>query len=156
MAIASRLKWYLGAREVEYEVVRHAHSTTSLDSAKAAHIPSGRLAKCVLLEDERGYLLAIVPASCRIDLGAIEEQLNRKLELAGESELADVFPDCEVGAVPPVGAAYNIPTLLDDSLLRLPDVYLESGDHEDLVHVSGEAFQVLLAESAHGAIARVH
>ena len=156
MAIASRLKWYLGSRKVDYEVVAHRHTSTSLGSAREAHIPSGRLAKCVLLEDERGYMLAIVPASCHVDLSAVETQLHRKLELADESELAELFPDCEVGAVPPFGAAYNIPTLIDDALLRLPDVFLEAGDHEDLLHLSGEAFHLLLADSPHGHIARLH
>jgi Ala-tRNA(Pro) deacylase len=156
MAIASRLKWYLGARDVEYEVIEHPHTYSSLDSARSAHIPSGRLAKCVLLEDERGYVLAIIPASCRVSFDAIEKQLHRKLELASESELGELFPDCEVGALPPVGAAYNIPTLLDESLLRMPDVYLEAGDHEDLIHLSGDSFKSLLRESARGSIALRH
>jgi Ala-tRNA(Pro) deacylase len=156
MAIATRLKWYLGTHDVGYDVVIHEHTKTSLDSAKAAQIPSGRLAKCVLLEDERGYLLAIVPASRRIDLDAIEQQLHRHFELASEPELRSLFPDCELGAIPPAGAAYNIPTLIDDSLFRMPDLFLEAGDHEQLIHLTGSAFRNLLQDSPHGHIARRH
>ncbi len=156
MAITARLKWYLNSRDVDYEVVEHLHSSTSVGSARAAHLPTGRVAKCVLLEDERGYLLALLPASCRLNLGAIEKQLHRQLELSSEEELEEMFPDCEVGAVPPIGEAYNIPMLVDDSLLRLPDLYLEGGDHEGLVHVSGEAFHLLMGDSAHGRISRPH
>ena len=156
MSIAKRLKWYLGARNVEYAVLSHEPTRSSLDSAKAAHIPSGRLAKCVLLEDERGYLLAIVPASRRIDLDAIEKQLHRHLELASEAELRLLFPDCELGAIPPAGAAYNIPTLIDDALSKMPDVFLEAGDHEQLIHMSGSAFRHLLLNSPHGHIAQRH
>ena len=156
MAIAKRLKWYLDANGLEYEVVHHDHSTTSLESARAAHVPAGKLAKCVLLEDERGYLLAVLPASCHLDFAEIEEQLARRLELASEAELADVFGDCEPGAVPAAGPVYGIPTLVDDSLLRMPDVYLEGGDHEELVHLSGPAFRKLLAESLHGRFSRPH
>ena len=141
MAISSRVKWYLNSHDLDYEVVEHEHSSTSMGSARAAHLPAGRVAKCVLLEDERGYVLAILPASCRVRLDAIEEQLDRHLEFATESELERLFPDCEVGAVPPMGDAYNIPMLVDDSLLRLPDLYLEGGDHETLLHVDSDAFQ---------------
>lgn len=156
MAIASRLKWYLDSRDVEYEVVHHVHTNTSLDSARAAHVPSGRVAKCVLLEDERGYVLAVLPASCRLDLAAIERQLDRQLELASEDELEEIFPDCDRGAVPPVGAPYNIPMLVDESLLRLPDLYAEGGDHDSLLHLSSESFGKILAMSTCGTIRRPH
>jgi len=156
MAMSARLKWYLDSRHVDYEVVPHLHSSSSEGSARAAGLPTGKVAKCVLLEDERGYLLALIPASCRLSLSAIKNQLHRPLELASEEELEAIFPDCEIGAVPPIGEAYNIPMLVDDSLLRLPDVYLEGGDHEELVHVTGDSFHVLTGDSAHGRISKPH
>ena len=152
MSIATRLRWYLDSHDVEYELIHHSHSSSSLDSAKKAHVPAGRMAKCVLLEDESGYLLAILPASCRMHFTAIEELLHRQLELATEEELAEIFRDCEIGAVPAIGLPYNVPMLVDDSLLRLPDLYFEAGDHEDLVHMSGEAFRALAGQSLHGRI----
>ena len=154
MAIAKRLQWYLQQHGLDYDLVPHAHSSSSLESARAARIPAGKLAKCVLLEDERGYLLAVLPASCHLDLAKVEAQIHRRLELASETEVGERFGDCEVGAVPPTGAVYGIPTLVDDSLLRMPDVYLEAGDHEELVHLSGSAFRALLAQSMHGRFAR--
>jgi len=156
MAIATRLKWYLGSRHVEYDIVTHEETKTSIDSAKTARIPAGRLAKCVLLEDERGYLLAILPASRRVDLDAVEDQLHRHLSLASEPELRSLFPDCELGAIPATGAAYNIPTLIDDSLFMMPDLFFEAGDHEQLIHLTGEAFRNLLPDSPHGHIAHRH
>lgn len=154
--IASRIKWYLDAHGICYEVVHHEHVESSLESARAAHVPVGRVAKCVLLEDEHGYLLAILPASCRLSLGRVREQLRRRLELASEAELGLLFGDCEIGAVPALGAAYGIPTLIDDSLLRMPDVYFEAGDHEDLVHLSGSAFRALLGDAKHGRFCQPH
>ena len=156
MAIARRLKWYLDSHSVDYEVVHHAHSTTSSESARAAHVPEGRVAKCVLLEDERGYMLAIVPASCRVSLEGLAQQLDRSFELATEPELGELFRDCEVGAVPAANEAYGIPAVIDESLLRLPDLYFEAGDHEDLVHVSGEMFRQLQKRALHGKIGRPH
>jgi Ala-tRNA(Pro) deacylase len=154
MTIANRVKWYLDAHHIEYELVPHEHSSTSLESARAARVPSGRVVKCVLLEDERGYLMAIVPASCRVDLEEIGRQLGRHLTLASEAELGEIFDGCEIGAVPPIGDAYNIPTAIDDALLRLPDVYFEAGDHEELVHVSRKAFAHLLPHTLHGRYSR--
>jgi len=156
MTIAKRLKWVLDAHHVEYEITTHAHTQTSYDSARAAHVPEGRVAKCVLLEDERGYMLAVVPASCRVALDAMNDSIGRHFELATEAELEDIFPSCERGAIPPFGAIHPIPMAIDDSLLRLPDIYFEAGDHEGLVHVSGEAFKLLLGESQHGHFGTLH
>jgi len=156
MAIANRLKWVLDSHGIEYELVHHSHTRSSLESAQAAHVPGGRIAKSVLLEDERGYVLAIVPASCRIDFDEIASEMGRKLELATEAELGSLFPDCEPGAVPPLGSAFPIPTAIDRSLTRMPDVYFEAGDHEDLVHISGDSFRALFGSAREGHFGRPH
>lgn len=154
MAIANRLRWYLDAHGVQYDVLHHSHSKSSLGSARAAQVPGDRLAKCVLLEDERGYLLAVLPASHRMMMRALGAQLERRLELASEAELRQLFADCEVGAVPPLGSAYGIPTLIDDSLLSAPEVYFEAGDHEELIHMRGAEFLALMAGARHGRFSR--
>jgi Ala-tRNA(Pro) deacylase len=154
MAIAARLKWFLDSRGAHYDLVPHHHTSTSLETAEAAQVPVDRVAKCVLLEDERGYLMAVLPASHRIRIRELTEQMERSLELASEPELQQLFADCEPGAVPPVGAAYGLPTVVDDSLLSAPDVYFEAGDHEDLVHLSGAEFLSLLSGSRHGRFSR--
>lgn len=154
MAISARLKWYLDSHHVRYDLVAHDHSSSSCESARAAGVPDRRVAKCVLLEDERGYVLAVLAASRRIALGALEEQLHRKLELASETELAQLLPDCERGAVPPFGAAYNIPTVIDSSLLNAPEVYFEGGDHQDLVHMRGGEFLSLMTGARHAHFGR--
>ena len=156
MSIATRLKWVLESNQVEYEIIAHEHTSSSLASAKAAHVPTGRVAKCVLLEDERGYILAIVPASCRVAIDAIGETTGRNLELATEPELEGIFTDCERGAIPPFGAQTPLPMAVDESLLRLPDIYFEAGDHEGLVHVSGEAFKSLCGDMRQGRFSRLH
>ena len=154
MAIARRLKWYLDAQGVDYEVLPHPHSSTSEETARLAHIPADSLAKPVLLEDELGYLMAIVPASRLVDLEGLSEQLHRDLELASETELSELFHDCERGATPPLGGPYRVPTVYDDSLAALNDVYFEAGDHEDVVHMRGADFLSLLQGSRHGSFSR--
>ena len=152
MAVSRRLKWYLEQKRIEFRVLPHAPSGSSRGTAQAAHVEREHLAKCVLLEDERGYLLAVLPASRRIALGSLRRALERPLELASEAELGDIFDDCALGAVPPVGPAYGIPTIVDERLLHLTDVYFEGGDHESLVHVTGADFSALWAGLPRGDI----
>ena len=76
--------------------------------------------------------------------------MQRNLGLATESELAGLFQDCAPGAIPPIGPAYGIETLVDESLLQMDDVYFEAGDHEELIHLSGKQFRELLAGARHG------
>ena len=156
MAIAKRVKWYLDTHHVDYELISHKHTMSSLESAQAAHVPEGLVAKSVLLEDERGYVLAVIPASCRLQLEEIEDQTGRRLELATEGELLSLFRGCELGAIPPLGEAFNIPTAVDDSLLRLPEVYFEAGDHEELVHISGPDFRAISSRAQHGRFCHPH
>jgi Ala-tRNA(Pro) deacylase len=150
MAIARRLQWYLDAKGVHYYVLPHAHSSSSLETARQAHVPADRLAKAVLLEDERGYVMAILPASHRIDLARLNQQLHRDLELAREREIAELFHDCERGALPALGSPYRVPTVYDDALSAAPEVWFEAGDHEDVVHLMGGDFLRLLDGSLHG------
>ena len=150
MPISKTLQWYLNARGVSYETLRHPHSRNSEETADAAFIWEDQLAKTVLLEDEQGYLLAVLPASHRVDLKKLEQELHRKLELADEEELSDLFPDCELGALPPLGRAYGIPTIYDDRLRKLACIYFEGGDHRDLVYMGGSEFIDLLKDSLHG------
>jgi len=154
MTIAKRLEWYLDAAGVEYEVLPHPHSSYSAQTARRTRIPLYCLAKPVLLEDEYGYVMALVPAARRVDIERLGHQLHRKLELATEAEVGDLFDDCEPGAMPAIGNPYLIPTVYDDSLCGLTDVYFEAGDHDDVVHMSGDAFLDLLSGSLHGRFSR--
>ena len=123
MPMSRRLRWYLDARGVKYEVLPHLRTQTSLQTAREAHIPPEHLAKSVLLEDEQGYLMAILPASRRIEPGRLERTTGRRLELATEPELVERFQDCQVGAVPPLGEAFGIRTLINESLLVADEIY---------------------------------
>jgi len=120
-----------------------------MHTAEAAQISGEQVAKGVLLKDESGYLLAVLPASYNIRVGTLRDLLNRPVELAPESDLVAVFPDCEVGAVPALGSAYDVPTVVDDSLVKLSEIYFEAGDHEELIKVTGAAFADLLGPAEH-------
>ncbi len=149
MGIPATIREYLDLRDADYRVDIHPHSESSMRTAEAAHISGDRIAKGVLLKDEDGYLLAVLPASYSVRIGVLQDLLERPVELAPEMDLAVVFPDCEVGAVPALGPAYDIPTVVDDSLVSLAEVYFEAGDHEELIRTTGAAFGDLLDEAQH-------
>ena len=156
MAIAKRVQWYLDTHTAQYDLIPHAHSASSAETARLAGVPTDKLAKCILVEDERGYLMTVLPASRRIDLRRLRDFCSRTFELASENELGEIFHDCERGAVPPVANAYGIPVMLDDSLLGLDEIYFEAGDHEGVIHMSGEQFIDLMTDCRHGMISRTH
>lgn len=141
MAIAQTVADYLEERQVPFQVVAHPRTASSLQSAHAAHVPSDWLAKAVMLEDPSGYLMAVIPAACHIKLGILRQELGRPLGLATEGEVAKLFSDCALGAVPALGPAYGIETIVDESLLHGDDdIYLEAGDHEELLRVAPVQF----------------
>lgn len=152
MAIAISLQDYLERNNVPYEVIPHRRETTMRAAAHSAGLPEDCVVKAVLLEDEDGYVLAAVPASCHVQLGEISKMTRRRVGLATEREIAQLFSDCEVGAVPPVGAAYGVETLVDESLDEQHDLYFEAGDHCSLVHVKGEDFARMLRDARYGHI----
>jgi Ala-tRNA(Pro) deacylase len=152
--IATRLRWYLDQCGLPYEVLPHPRSASSLQTAREAHVRPEKLVKPVLLEDERGYVMAVVPATTRVDLASLSAQLHRELALASEAEIEALFADCASGAMPALGAPYRIPTVYEDSLAALRDVYFEAGDHEDLVHMRAVDFLELLSGALHGHFTR--
>ena len=152
MSIAASVARHLHRTGVKYELIAHHHTSNSTYSAQAAHVPGEQLAKCVMLEDDRGYVMAVLPATRKVNLAALHRRFERDLELAPESELARLFTDCEPGAIPPLGDAYGIDAIVDDSLVGKPDVYFEAGDHCELVHVSGEDFLRLMGKAPREAI----
>ena len=101
MAMAISLEQYLIKNRIRYDVMTHQPTRHSMETAHAAGIPAGRLAKSVVLRDERSYLVAVVPATHRLELGRLRRQLARPLRLATDEEIQSLFGDCVEGAVPP-------------------------------------------------------
>ncbi|MES9900624.1 MAG: YbaK/EbsC family protein [Sedimenticola sp.] len=152
MAIASQLEKYLQQREVEYQVVAHPHSEYSMETAAKAHVHGDALAKGVLVKDDDGYLLVVVPADYHIELESLHKLLQQEVAMVDEATLGEVFSDCELGAVPPVGMAYGIKTVWDpkSSLGKLNEIFFEAGDHQSLLRMSGEQFHELMAPAERG------
>lgn len=155
MTVASTISHYLNDHSVNYRVIPHDHSATSRESARKAGIREDSVAKAILLEDDQGMVMAIIPASNSLNISAVHDETGRNhLRMMDESAFSSVFRDCEVGALPPLGPAYGITTLVDDSLARCDTIYLESGDHESLVALDGRDFQQLMSNCRHCDLSR--
>lgn len=149
MGIAMKLSDYLKASAVPFEVLKHTHSGNSMQTALASNVPAGCLAKAVVLEDKTHTVMAVLPASKRLELRELRASDGPDLRLATEAELKGLFIDCEPGAVPPLGAVYGIETIWDDSLMEQSEIYFEAGDHETLVHMKSRDFIGLMKGARH-------
>lgn len=154
MAIAATLKQYLDLHHSDYELVPHPRTYTSMRTAEAAHLSGDHIAKSVVVGDGRHYALMVLPATHRLALHRVPAPSDRRMRLASEAEFAHLFSDCEIGSIPACGAAYGLTTWVDDALLEQDEVYFESGNHEELVHMSGEQFRELMDEAGHGELSR--
>lgn len=151
MTIAATIMTYLADKGVPYDIVSHRRSGDSLDSAIAAQVPGDKLAKAIVLKDEEGYLVAVMPALWKIKMSQIHKVTGRPhLQLVTEDQLSPLFKDCEVGAVPAIAPAYGLATIWDASLGSADPVYFEGGDHVSLVRVSGAEFRRLMADAGCG------
>jgi len=144
MSIAYRVQDYIAENGLAWDPLPHRASATCREAARVAHVPPGQVAKAVVLKDELGFVLAVIPADAHLDMAPLGEALGRDLHLATESELARLFPDCVPGAVPPVGAAYGVATLWATRLGDAHDIYFEGGDKQTLVHMLGADFAELM------------
>src|SRR5262249_26947171 len=107
--ISSRLSQYFEQRGVRYEISQHRFSRSSVQTARVAHVPPFLVAKSVILEDDGGFVMAVIPADRYVMVGRLASLLGRhKLHLSDEERVAAVFGDCDRGAVPPVGMAWGI------------------------------------------------
>ena len=153
MSIATTLKQFMADQGVSYGVVTHSRTEDAMRTAAAAHVSGEILAKAVVLKDDRGYLVAIMPATYKVRMGPVHELTGRShLEMVDENELAGLFMDCERGAVPAVPAAYGLDAVWDDSLAQAETIYFEGGDHRSLIHVTGDDFRQLMGAAEHGVL----
>jgi Ala-tRNA(Pro) deacylase len=147
MALAVSLKDHLDRMRIRYEVIPHAATPSTSRTAEATHVPGDKVAKGVLVRDKDGYTLAVLPASCHLRLPNLGALLGVGVALATEQEVDQIFTDCAHGAIPPIGGAYGLDTVVDDRLMERDEVYFEGGDHVSLVRVSAPDLEKLMADA---------
>jgi Ala-tRNA(Pro) deacylase len=136
---------YLRRNKVRYSHSMHSPAYTALDVASAERMPAHNLIKTVVYSGDNGYGMLLMPADHIVDFDEVCRLLGlREIRLSTEPELKALFPDCEVGAMPPFGNLFNLPVLVDESIAGAQFVAFNGGTHRDVIHISGSDFHTLV------------
>jgi len=139
-----RLKEFLDANNVKYITISHSRAFTAQETATSAHIAREELAKTVMVKIDGKMAMAVLPASCNVDLELLKDVTNSStIELADEKEFQDLFPDCEVGAMPPFGNLYQMEVFAAESLSEDEEFAFNAGTHRELIKMSYKDFERL-------------
>lgn len=133
----SKVRTYLDGLHVKYVVIGHSPAYTALETARHAHISGQELAKTILVKIDGQMAIAVLPASCQIDFDRFRRSIGaRSVELANEAELRDLFPDCELGAMPPFGNLYGMPVFVAERLTERDEIAFNAGSHSVLFQMA--------------------
>ncbi len=152
MPAARRIREMLDARGIRYEIIPHKPAHTAQTLAEAEHVPSIEHAKSVVVRVGDRLALFVIPACYDLDFGAVADQLGEAVALAEESEFADRFPDCQLGAIPPLGSLYGLETYVDETLAREPVITFPAGVFRESIRMSYADFEQLI----HPTVGRYH
>jgi Ala-tRNA(Pro) deacylase len=142
-----RLESFLRDNSVAFQVHHHPEAFTAQEVAAVEHVPGKELAKVVLVSGGEQLAMAVVPAPHQVDLDKAAAALGvGKARLASEEEFAAEFPDCDTGAMPPMGngTLYDIPVYVDGSLKDQGTIVFNACTHSDAIHMSYEDFERLV------------
>ena len=140
-----RLKEFLDSHHVRYVSIRHSSAYTAQEIAASAHVPGKELAKTVMLEIDGKMAMAVLPASLMVDLHRVKEATGcSRVKLASEDEFAVMFPECEVGAMPPFGNLYGMEVFVDESLAEDDEIAFNAGTHVELIRLTYGDFAELV------------
>ena len=148
MSVPARLKSFLDSNQIPYETLSHSTTYTAQGTATLMQISGKEVAKTVVLRaGELGEetILAVLTGPKHVKLDKLAAAIGNPVRLATELEFSSLFPDCELGAMPPFGALYNLPVYVDESLAKDKEVLFNAGTHHDAVRMAYEDF-VRLAE----------
>ena len=140
MTMSARLKAFLDEHHVEYTMMTHSPAYTAQAAAATLHCPGKELAKTVVLRAGEDTLLAVLPASYHVSLKKLAAVVGKTVRLATEQEFIGLFPDCELGAMPPFGELYKLPVCVDESLTADEEIVFNAGTHRDAIRMRYDDF----------------
>ena len=144
-----RMERFLDQHMIPFEIVAHPHTQTSAATARAARVTPGRVAKGVLLDGAECQMVAMIPADQEIHLGKLGLDVGVEFSLADETSVSHLFKECAPGVVPGLPNAWGVEMVWDDALMAQPDIYLEAGDHERLLHIETRYLQEAFGDAPH-------
>jgi Ala-tRNA(Pro) deacylase len=136
---------YLKKSGVKYESREHKPTFSAQQMAAVEHEPGRFVVKPVVVRADGKYVMCVLAACYKVDLGALKKQLGAKsVELAEEEEVGRLFGDCEIGAEPPFGNLYDIPTIMDKALEADEHIMFQAGSHENAVRIKMDDYRKLV------------
>lgn len=160
MPLLERLREFLQANQAVYTHSVHKIAYTAREVASAEHLPAAEVAKTVVVHSEIGYAMLVAPGNQLVDFQEVRSELGfQQLRMATEHELSSLFPDCELGAMPPVGQLYMMPVYLDTAMADERMIAFNGGTHRDVIHMLTSEFRRIVrpviahltrAKAAHG------
>ncbi len=141
----AKLKQFLDDNRIKYIAIRHSPAYTAQEIAASAHVSGRELAKTVMIKVNGKMAMAVLPASFHIDFEQLKEALGAQdVELATEAEFKDLFPECELGAMPPFGNLYGMDVYVADSLAEDEEIAFNAGSHTELIRLAYRDFERLV------------
>lgn len=139
-----KLQQFLDESGVRYLTQRHDRAFTAQEVAAAAHVPGRELAKPVIVRLDDQIAMVVLPASHQVDLEALGRAAGAdRAELVGETEFESLFPETEVGAMPPFGNLYGMSVFVDESLEEDEEIAFSGGGHSEVVRMRYEDYKRL-------------
>jgi Ala-tRNA(Pro) deacylase len=140
-----RVKDFLDKSAVRYEMSEHPPAFTAQQIAAVEHEPGKYVAKPVVIKADGKFIMCVLAACYKIDLGALKKQLGAKsVDLADENEIGNIFDDCELGAEPPFGNLYDLPVIMDKALEKDDHIMFQAGTHDTAIRMSMKDYQTLV------------
>ena len=140
-----RVTEFLDKSAVHYEVSEHAPAFTAQQMAAVEHEQGRYVAKPVIIKADGKYLMCVLAACYKIDLGELKSQLGaRSVDLATEKEIGSIFDDCDLGAEPPFGNLYDLPVVMDKALEKDDHITFQAGAHDKAIRMSMEDYRKLV------------
>jgi len=136
MEIPRRLIECLDENKVRYQVLQHPEAVSAQRIAQAEHVKGRHHAKVVIVKASDAHLMIVLPADHHIDLEKIEKAVGKPVSLGKEQEFKSFFPDCAIGAMPPFGNLYGLPTYVEEDLAEQDYIVFEAGTHTDAIKMS--------------------
>jgi Ala-tRNA(Pro) deacylase len=131
-----RVREYLNSQHVDYETIQHAETFTSMETAEAARIHGRLLAKTLVVEMDGSMALVVIPATCKLVSRDLASALNKAdVHLVPENQFRDKFPDCELGAMSPLGNLYGMDVLIAKELIEQDEIVFNDGTHTCLMRM---------------------
>ncbi|MBN1381759.1 MAG: YbaK/EbsC family protein [Deltaproteobacteria bacterium] len=132
----TKLRDFLDDHGVKYISIRHSRAYTAQEIAESAHLPGKELAKTVMIKIDGKMAMAVLPATERVDLDLLRAlTAAENVQLAEENEFRNLFPECEVGAMPPFGNLYDMAVYVEKSLAEDEEICFNAGSHTELIRM---------------------